>query len=129
MTERLVVDASAMVDVLVGSPIADEVVEALRDSELHVPAHFDAEILSALGRLQRAGSLSPRQVATRLGRVTEAPIQRQPLPPLLAGAWSRRSNLRLVDALYVELASQMGTSVASTDRGLSRASATVQLIG
>jgi len=118
-----------MVDVLVGSPIAGEVVEALRNSELHVPAHFDAEILSALGRLQRAGSLSPRQVATRLGRVADAPIQRQPLPPLLPGAWSRRSNLRLVDALYVELASQMGTRVASTDRGLSRGSSLVELIG
>jgi predicted nucleic acid-binding protein len=128
MTERLVVDASAMVDVLVGSPVAAEVIEALRGAELHTPAHFDAEILSALGRLQRSGHLSPRQVTARLARLAEAPIQRHPLTSLLAGAWSRRKNVRLVDALYVELGSQLGSPVASTDRGLSRASSLVTLI-
>lgn len=128
MDDRLVVDASALVDVLVGSPIAGDVVEALRGAELYAPAHFDAEILSALGRLQRSGHLTPRQVASRLDRVSNSPVIRQPLPPLLAGAWSRRRNLRLVDALYVELASQLGTQVASTDHGLSRASSLVKLI-
>ncbi len=129
MTERLVVDASALVDVLVGASNSDTVVEALRGAELYAPAHFDAEILSALGRLQRAGHLSPRQVANRLERVADSPVRRHPLPPLLAGAWSRRRNLRLVDALYVELASRLGTRVASTDRGLARASSLVTLIG
>ncbi len=129
MTERLVVDASALVDVLVGASNSDTVVEALRGAELYAPAHFDAEILSALGRLQRAGHLSPRQVANRLERVADSPVRRHPLPPLLAGAWSRRKNLRLVDALYVELASRLGTRVASTDRGLARASSLVTLIG
>jgi predicted nucleic acid-binding protein len=128
MSERLVVDASALVDVLVGSSVAGNVIEALRGAELHAPAHIDAEILSALGRLERSGRLSARQVGTRLARVTDSPILRQPLPPLLAGAWSRRKNLRLVDALYVELASQLGTRLASTDIGLSRASPLVELI-
>lgn len=128
MNERLVVDASALVDVLVGSPIASSVVEALRGAELHAPAHFDAEILSALGRLHRSGHLSSRQVAGRLERVVNSPIIRQPLPPLLAGAWSRRKNLRLVDGLYAELASQLGTHVATTDRGLARASSLVKLV-
>lgn len=128
VNECLVVDASALVDVLVGSPNSGRVVEALRGAELHAPAHFDAEILSALGRLERSGHLSARQVASRLDRVANSPIVRQPLPPLLPGAWSRRSNLRLVDALYVELASQLDTHVASTDHGLSRASSLVKLV-
>ncbi|NNF08688.1 MAG: type II toxin-antitoxin system VapC family toxin [Acidimicrobiia bacterium] len=129
MADPLVVDASAMVDLLVGTNPAPAVDEALRDRQLFAPAHFDAEILSALGRLHREGRLSVRQVATRLGRLAEAPIERQPLAPLLAGAWSRRSNLRLVDALYVELAAQLETQVASTDLGLARASRMVDLIG
>jgi len=128
MAEQLVVDASAMVDILVGSPSADRVIDALRVPELHAPAHFDAEILSALGRLQRTGRLSARQVASRLSKLADAPIQRHPIAPLLAGAWSRRKNVRLVDGLYVELASQLGTRVASTDKGLARASALVALI-
>lgn len=129
MSDRLVVDASALVDVLMGSPVAASVIETLRGAELFAPAHFDAEILSALGRLHRSGALSTRQVATRLEAVVESPIDRRPLPSLMPGAWSRRKNLRLVDALYVELASQLDTQVATTDRGLSRASKLVRLIG
>lgn len=126
--ERLVVDASALVDVLVGAGPAPAVVEALRGAELHAPAHLDAELLSALGRLERAGRLSVSQVSTRIKRVETAPIERHHLTPLLAGAWSRRRNLRLVDALYVELASQLGARVVSTDAALARASTMVTLI-
>lgn len=128
MAERLVVDASAMVDILIGSPPADKVIDTLRERELHAPAHFDAEILSALGRLQRAGRLSARQAASRLSKLADSPIQRHPLAPLLAGAWSRRNKVRLVDGLYIELASQLDTKVVSTDKGLAGASALVALI-
>lgn len=127
MADRLVVDASALVDVLVGSPSAAAVIAALRGAALHAPAHLDAEVLSALGRLHRAGHLSARQVATRLDRVASSPVVRRPLAPLMSGAWARRRNLRLVDALYVELAAQMGAQVVSTDAGLARASSRVTL--
>ncbi len=88
---------------------------------MHVPAHFDAEVLSALGRLHRAGHLTARQVTTRIRRTAEAPIERHLLQPLLAGAWSRRHNLRLVDALYVELASRLEAPIVTTDAGLAAA--------
>ena len=55
MAESLVIDASAMVDYLVDSPLGARVADRIRDSEIFVPAHFDAEVLSALGRLQRGG--------------------------------------------------------------------------
>jgi predicted nucleic acid-binding protein len=45
MLEALVVDASAVVDFLVGSPLGAKVGECLSGSELHAPAHFDAEVL------------------------------------------------------------------------------------
>ena len=74
MAEPVIVDASAMIDLLVGSEVAGAVENRLRGHELHVPAHFDAEVLSALGRLQRAGEMSARLVTTRLQRVATAPI-------------------------------------------------------
>lgn len=121
MAERLVIDASAMVDLLVGSTVATSVRNRLRGHELHVPAHFDAEVLSALGRLHRSGHLTVRQVTTRIRRVADAPIQRHSLPPLLTGAWGLRPNLRLADALYVELADRIEAPIVTTDGRLATA--------
>lgn len=129
MAEIAVVDASAMVDLLVGSPLAAAVETRLRGTELHTPAHFDAEVLSALGRLQRAGALSSRQVGTRLRLIADAPIQRHLLTPLLADTWKLRHNLRLVDALYVELASQLDAPIITTDSGLAGATSVAHLVG
>lgn len=128
MAEALVLDASAMVDLLVGSSLAGAIEARLQGSELHAPSHFDAEVLSALGRLHRAGELTARQVTDRVELVASSPIGRHLLAPLLRGAWRRRENLRLVDALYVELASQLDTPVITTDRGLAAASQRAHLI-
>lgn len=128
MAEALVLDASAMVDLLVSSSLAPSVGARLLGSELHVPAHFDAEVLSALGRLHRAGHLTSRQVTERVQLVASAPMARHLLQTLLQGAWRRRENLRLVDALYVELASQLDTAIITTDRGLAAASRRAHLI-
>jgi predicted nucleic acid-binding protein len=128
LTESLVLDASAMVDLLVGTDLASFIETHLHDSEVHAPAHFDAEVLSALGRLHRASHLTTRQVTDRVDLVASSPIIRHPLAPLLTGAWRRRGNLRLVDALYVELASQLDTLIVTTDRGLASASRRAALI-
>jgi predicted nucleic acid-binding protein len=96
----VVVDACAMVDALAGTQLGPPVTKRLRDHTLHAPAHFDAEVLSALGRLHRAGALSVFQVGIRLQRLHDAPVRRHLLAPLLKGAWRRRHNLRLLDALY-----------------------------
>lgn len=129
MAERVVVDASAIVDLLVGSPIATAVRDRLGGNELHAPAHFDAEVLSALGRLHRGGHLSIRQVTARVGRVKTAPIERHLLAGLVEGAWKKRHNLRLVDALYVELAGQLDAPIVTTDNGLAAATPLAELLG
>jgi predicted nucleic acid-binding protein len=117
-----------MVDLLVGSPLATAVQNRLQGHELHVPAHFDAEVLSALWRMERAGELSVGQVTPRLERVAAAPLQRHLLAPLLAGAWKLRDNLRLVDALYVELASRLDLPIVTTDARLAAASPAAELV-
>lgn len=118
---RLVLDASALVDVLLGGGRSWAVRARIADHELHAPAHLHAEVLSALGRLQRAGVLPIDVVTRHLEVVAAAPIVLHPLPDLLLGAWARRERLRLVDALYVELAHRLDALLITTDAALGRA--------
>jgi predicted nucleic acid-binding protein len=117
----LVLDASAMVDLLLDTGESGAVRSAIRGRPLAVPAHFDAEVLSAIGRLHRAGELTDSAAGARVERLAAAPLQRQAIAPLLTGAWARRSDTRLADALYLELASVLDTVVLTTDLRLARA--------
>ena len=125
---NVVVDASALVDLLLGSPLGEPVRRRLEGHHLHAPGHLDAEVLSALGRLHRAGKLSPAAVARRLRHLVTAPIRRHELAPLVEGAWNLRHNLRLVDALYVELAMRLEATLVTTDSALAAAAPAAELV-
>ncbi len=101
-------DASALVDLLLANDVGRAVRRRIAGQGLHAPSHVDAEILSALGRSHRAGDLSADEVETKLGALATAPIHRHPANELMLGAWARRHQLRLADALYVELAVSRG---------------------
>jgi predicted nucleic acid-binding protein len=115
---EVVLDASAFVDLLLGNPVGAAVRARLAGQALHAPGHIDAEVLSALGRLSRAGDLGDDTVTRMLGWVVDAPIERHPVQGLVAGAWSRRHQMRLADALYVELAATRKAVLVTTDRRL-----------
>lgn len=119
--EQLVVDASAVVELLLGTAIGVSARSRMRHRALHAPAHVDAEVLSALGRLHRAGDIEQATVELALGELTAAPITRHLLADLLVGAWSQRRQLRLVDALYVQLARSLAAPLLTADHRLARA--------
>jgi predicted nucleic acid-binding protein len=110
-----VIDASALVDLLLGGPVGDAVARRIASHRLHGPAHLDSEVFSAMGRLYRAGEIDGDTVGTLIGQLANAPIERHPLAPLLRGAWERRGSLRLADALYLELAAGLQMSLVTTD--------------
>ncbi len=115
---EVVVDASAMVDLLLANDLGSAVRRRLAGLALHAPAHLDAEVLSALGRLNRAGHLGADEVQVRLQALAVAPIRRHDVGGLLVGTWMRRHQLRLVDAVYVELAFVRDLRLITTDRRL-----------
>ena len=124
--ERLVVDASAVIDLL--RERGDPVRSRLDERSLHAPVHLDAEILSGLGRRHRAGLVDGRAVTTALAAVAAAPITRHRVTPLLEGAWVRRGQLRLADALYVELADRLAARLITTDERLGSATDIAEVV-
>lgn len=118
-----------MVEALLGTPSGLEVRAGMRGHPLHAPAHIDAEVLSALGRMHRAGDVEQPAVRTALEDMVKAPIDRHPLAELLQGAWARRETQRLADALYVELTELLApATLMTTDGRLARVYDRAQLI-
>lgn len=128
LTEALVLDASAVVEALLGSSTGRAVRRRMRGTQLHAPAHLDAEALSALGRLNRAGEVPVEVVTTGLTELATAPIARHALPGLLAAAWQMRDRLRLVDAVYATLAEQLDAGLLTTDARLARSYERAELV-
>ena len=124
----MVLDASVLVDLLAGTELAARIRARLAGAVLHAPAHLDAEVLAAFGRLHRAEALDRVQAESALDALAHIPLTRHPLPELLRGAWARRDYLRLTDALYVELAEQLHMPLLTTDLRLARASSAAEPI-
>lgn len=117
----IVLDASAFVELVLRSLAGREVERELRGATAAVPAHFDAEVLSALGRLSRAAELADERVEAGLDLLARAPFRRYALAPLLGDAWELRRNVSLRDALYVALARHLEAGLLTADARLARA--------
>jgi predicted nucleic acid-binding protein len=116
----VVVDASAVVDAICRFGGGRRVLETVdQASAVFAPAHLDAEALSAVGRLERAGDLSSADDC--IADLREFPADRLPLPLLLPLAWSLRERIAVKDALYVALALTLDAALLTTDQRLARA--------
>lgn len=122
MARPLAVDASGVVEVLRGGDLGGRVATAMRGTQLVAPAHLDAEVLSALGRLVRAAEVHPQTVDRALRQLVRMPIQRYRLPPLLRRAWALRQNIALRDGLYVACAEAARCPLLTLDGRLARSS-------
>ncbi len=115
----LVVDASLVVDLICGFPAADGYREILISADaVAAPAHLDAEVLSAFGRLKRSGQFTHE--AERVDALATFGASRWPLRPLLAPAWALTDRIATRDALYVALAASLNATLVTTDGRLRR---------
>ncbi len=118
----LVLDAAAAVDLLVDNHLGRSVRRHLPGGDLLSVAHLDAEVLSALGRLHRAGELTAEDVAARLALLDDLAMERLRITGALTlAAWGLRGNIAVRDGLYVAAARAAGGLVLTTDAKLRRA--------
>ena len=116
-----VIDASALVETLLQTRRAAAAGDALRDLDLYAPAHLDAEILSALFGLIRAGTLDERRARLAIRRLRQLDLERVPIDALALDSLALRHNLSAYDALYVALARRLGCSLVTADRRIAAA--------
>ena len=119
----IVVDASAIVDLLVERPVNAELYERLVDEDLHAPHLIDIEVLAALRRLERESTLSRDAAQTVATQHGELALQRYPHAPLVRRIWALRSAMSTYDAAYVALAEALAVPLVTSDARLGRSSA------
>lgn len=112
----VVVDASAVVELLVRSPAAAAVEREILSEPAFAPELLDVQVLSALVALERGGKISAARGRQALDLFLGSPITRVPHAPPLADTWDRRANLSPYDALYVALAAGLACPLVTGDR-------------
>ena len=122
----LVVDASAVTELLLGRAAGGTVAEELRNHEfdLHAPHLLDVEVLSALRRLVAAGHVTAERAAEAIADLLALPLDRHGHDVLVPRIWELRENLTAYDATYVALAEAVadeGASLITADARLAHA--------
>jgi predicted nucleic acid-binding protein len=117
----VVIDASALVDLVVQSERAPAVTQAVGATDMVAPDVVNPEVLSILRRLERTGELTAREAVQAVDDLIDAPVRRFSTRPLLAEAWMLRANVTAADALYVVLARVLRCPLVTAERKLSRA--------
>jgi predicted nucleic acid-binding protein len=124
----LVVDASAVTELLLGRPAGEPVAAALQahDFDLHAPQLVDVEVLSALRRVVAAGHATPGRAAEAVADLLDLPLRRYPHEDLVPRIWALRENFSAYDATYLALAevvAEEGAPLVTADGRLARAAA------
>jgi predicted nucleic acid-binding protein len=119
----IVLDASALVELLLGTSLGRTVAERIADPEasLHAPHLADVEVAQALRRYVRGGDLDAPSAASALEDLRALDVQRHSHEPLLDRVWALRDNLTAYDAVYVALAEALDTTLLTCDGRLARA--------
>jgi predicted nucleic acid-binding protein len=117
----VVIDASALVDLVVQSERTPAVAQAVGATNMVAPDVVNPEVLSILRRLERTGTLTARRAVQAVDDLLDAPVRRFSTLPLLAEAWTLQANVSATDACYVVLARVLRCPLVTADRKLSRA--------
>jgi predicted nucleic acid-binding protein len=119
----IVVDASALADVLLRVRSARAVEERILDADeaLHAPQLLDLELLQVLRRFAATGDWQQERAAEALADLELLRIARHPHEPLRRRIWELRANLTAYDGAYVALAEHLECPLVTRDRHLAGA--------
>jgi predicted nucleic acid-binding protein len=121
-----VVDASLLIDVLVGLPAGRPWHRWVATSDgLAAPDCVGVELERYLRRHVLEGPLSIADADRCLRGFAALGVEIYPTPPLLRDAFALRDNVTFDDALYVALARRIDEPLATTDMRLARAAAAI----
>jgi predicted nucleic acid-binding protein len=115
----IVIDASAMVEALIGRDVDADLLDALT-GEVSAPHLLDVEVLSVLRQLQLGGKLVPATADDARRDHFAFIINRHELQPLAERIWKLRHQFTSDDASYLALAEALDAPLYTCDGKLGR---------
>ncbi len=119
----IVVDASALVDLLLRAPAARAIQTKIfaPGQTLHAPHLLDIEVAQVVRRHTANGDISSDRGQAALVDLADLPLQRYPHGLFLQRIWALRNNLTAYDATYVALAESLDALLLTRDKRLASA--------
>lgn len=119
----IVLDASALLELLLGTARGRKVARRIADPTLglHAPQLADIEVAQALRRYVREGAIEPTVAEFALQGLSTLDVERHAHEPFLQRIWALRQNLTAYDAAYVALAEVLDAPLVTCDGRLARA--------
>ena len=114
----MVLDASAVVEWLLGSERGDAVAAQLlddADGAFFAPDLLDVEVVQAFRRLARSGAVSDVRATGAVELLQTLPLERRSAAILVPRIWTLRDNLSAYDAAYVALAEVLDCPLLTCD--------------
>ncbi len=120
-TPSRVIDASAVVELLMASELAKVVEQAIRGVRLIAPDSINPEVLQSIRGIERSGEIDRTRGGEMVDDFLDMTLARMPTVGLLEDAWSLRANVSAYDACYVALARELKAELITADRRLANA--------
>ncbi len=119
----IVVDASAVIEVLLRTPAADAVESRLfaPGQTLHAPHLLDIEVAQVIRRYAARGEIDGERGRLALDDLGDLRMQRYPHDFLLPRVWALRNNITAYDAVYIALAEALDAVLLTRDHRLAAA--------
>ena len=118
----IVLDSSAVVEWLLGLPLADEVADRIMAADsLHVPALLDVEVAQVVRRYAASSEITAQTGERALAALAELDAVRYTHELLLPLIWKLRDNLTAYDAAFAALAAALNAPLVTLDTRIGRA--------
>jgi predicted nucleic acid-binding protein len=114
----IVIEASAVVDALVGERANTELLAVMAEGDMQAPSLLDYEVASALRGHALAGRLEMQGLVEAVDDFGALGIDRYPLASMMRPVLSIRGNFTVYDAAYVVLAQALEAPLVTADAKL-----------
>ncbi|TAL02958.1 MAG: PIN domain-containing protein [Rhodospirillaceae bacterium] len=119
----IVVDASAILELLLHTPLAAAIADRALDpaESMHAPHLLDVEVMQVLRRLVAKGAMTSDRARSAITDFYDLAIERHEHIDLLSRIWELRDSLSAYDATYLALAEALQSPLLTCDGKLARA--------
>ena len=116
----IVIDASAVVELVLATETGAAVARRLRGEIVHAPAHLDVEAVGAIRRAVTRRLISDHEGLVAVGDFRNLTIRRWPTKAFVERAYQLRATHTVADGLYIALAEGLAAPLLTCDGPLKR---------